>query len=213
MIQNRSVELCVFSVPLLLKYSLCRQSNQLFNIVMTPPTHGHHSNQVQAALLASVAKAILLQAETEVTAEKRSALPLAQVTANLMTVLDNFEQTFWCKLVQRAGGWPVPIVVPAATDIEGIPWPNEGERRKAMGFRDSDAGEADYIRRTAGIMRVYFAVLWSPVNKKLHAYYTTSRYWEWFSRILAIGNEELLGTATAAEVIYSAFPCPLVDWF
>jgi len=41
------------------------------------------------ALLSSLAKSILFQAETEVTAEEKSAGPLAQVAFNLLERLDH----------------------------------------------------------------------------------------------------------------------------
>ena len=49
---------------------------------------------VYLASLSSLAKAILLQAETEVTAEKRSAKPLAQLTLNSINSLEGFSVVF-----------------------------------------------------------------------------------------------------------------------
>jgi GLE1-like protein len=74
-----------------------------------------------------------------------------------------------------------------------------------MGYRESDGDEGEYIRRMAGMMRVYFSILWTPVRQKLSAYYGSTRYWEWFSRLLSPGNEELLESAAAAEIIYGMF--------
>jgi nucleoporin GLE1 len=55
-----------------------------------------------------------------VTAEKRSAIPLAQVTFNLLESLEHFPTIFFAKLVQRCGGWPIPFVVPQV-DLDGNP--------------------------------------------------------------------------------------------
>ncbi|KAI0777666.1 GLE1-like protein-domain-containing protein [Trametes elegans] len=158
-----------------------------------------HPPPVYAALLSSLAKAILLQAETEVTAEKRSAMPLAQVTTNLLSVLDGFADVFWAKLCQRAGGWPVPIVVPAK-DADGTPF-NEESRRKALGYRE-DEGLSDYTSRVAGIMRVYFHILVAPVNQPLDPIVRLPRYWTFFSRMLK--DPQLLDSPVATQVLYTA---------
>jgi len=94
-----------------------------------------------------------LQAETEVTAEKKGAKPLAQVTSNL---LDTIEEVFFSKLVQRIGGWPIPIVVPPR-DMDSKPWENDVAWKKAMGYRykSGDKGQ-DEVESSAG--RSYYTV-------------------------------------------------------
>ncbi|KAI8970573.1 GLE1-like protein-domain-containing protein [Trametes punicea] len=159
-----------------------------------------HPQPVYFALLSSLAKAILLQAETEVTAEKRSALPLAQVTVNLLSALEGFADVFWAKLCQRAGGWPVPIVVPAH-DVDGKPFSGEG-RRKALGYRGEDENLADYTARISGMMRVYFQVLVTPVNQPLDPVVRLPRYWTFFSRMLK--EPQLLESSVAPQVLYTA---------
>ncbi|KAI0826637.1 GLE1-like protein-domain-containing protein [Trametes gibbosa] len=158
-----------------------------------------HPPPVYVALLSSVAKAILLQAEIEVTAEKRSAIPLAQVTTNLLGVLDGFADVFWARLCQRAGGWPIPIVVPAK-DADGVPLSDEG-RRKALGYRP-DEGLADYTTRVSGIMRVYFHILVTPVIQPLDPVVRLPRYWTIFSRMLK--NPSLLDSCVAPSVLHAA---------
>ncbi|KAG2030219.1 GLE1-like protein-domain-containing protein [Suillus americanus] len=155
------------------------------------------------AALSSLAKAILLQAETEVTAEKRSAIPLAMVAARLLGTLEGFPDIFFAKLVQRSGGWPVPSVIPS-TDSDGTAW-NELERTKAMGYRTNDGQRetlSDHIMRVSGMMRVYFLILAAPVPQPLDKMFQLPRFWTFFARM--IGDERLLETAVAAQVLHAA---------
>jgi hypothetical protein len=85
-------------------------------------THSHsdshlypHPDKIYISLLSSLAKAILLQAETEVTASKSVAVLLAIVTKNLLSGLPHFEGVLLAKLIQDAGGWGVPISIPQQT--------------------------------------------------------------------------------------------------
>ncbi|KAG5645369.1 hypothetical protein DXG03_006322 [Asterophora parasitica] len=192
-----------------------RISLQLYQILHPPDAAAHHP-AIYKALLSSLAKAILLQAETEVTAEKKSAGPLARVAFNLLETLDGFAQVFFSKLVQRTGGWPVPYMVPPGIG-EG-PWANDEERRKAlhearrkaMGYRKASNGNGDeletaseYSARVSGIMRVYFHILkFAPQQKPLHVLFQLPRYWTWFTRILM--DKSMLVTATGAQLIYTA---------
>lgn len=157
-----------------------------------------HPRPVYFALLSSLAKAILLQAETEVTAEKRSAIPLAQVTANLLGALERFADVFWAKLCQRAGGWPVPHVVPS-TDVDGTPF-DETTKRKALGYKPGESA-AEFTTRAAGMTRVYFHVLNAPVAQPLDPRFRFPRFWTFFARMLA--EAQLLESPVAPEVIYS----------
>ncbi|KAG0702653.1 GLE1-like protein-domain-containing protein [Suillus ampliporus] len=155
------------------------------------------------AALSSLAKAILLQAETEVTAEKRSAIPLAMVAARLLGTLEGFPDIFFAKLVQRSGGWPVPSAIPS-TDSDGTAW-DDKERIKAMGYRTSDGQReslSDHIMRVSGMMRVYFLILAAPVPQPLDKMFQLPRFWTYFARM--IGDERLLETAVAAQVLHAA---------
>ncbi|KAH9072957.1 GLE1-like protein-domain-containing protein [Lactarius deliciosus] len=105
---------------------------------------------VYLASLSSLAKAILLQAETEVTAEKRSAKPIAQLTLNSISALDSFSVVFWAKLCQRTGGWAVPVLMPSR-DVDGTPF-TPTTHRKASGLREEETS-VDHTTRVAGIMR------------------------------------------------------------
>jgi len=141
-----------------------------------------------------------------VTAEKRSAGPLAEVTANLLIRLPTFADILFAKLVQRAGGWAVPCVVPR-TDVDGRPWKDEDERLKAMGYRKSGGDEAaglestgEYVARVSGLMRVYFGVLKVPMGGPVPGMFRVPKYWIWFSRML--GERGLLETAVAPQIMY-----------
>jgi nucleoporin GLE1 len=155
-----------------------------------------------------LAKAIILQAETEVTAEKRSAEPLAQVTFALLERLEHFSSIFWSKLVQRCGGWPLPILVPPV-DTDGLPWNSPDDRVKASGVRQSASSDGpesteEYATRVAAIMRVYFHILKiRPGNQPLAQHFQMSRYWTWFARIMS--DTRLLADPAAPQLLYSEF--------
>lgn len=159
------------------------------------------------ALLSSLAKSILLQAETEVTALPRSAVPLAAVLASLLAspALSDFSEVFWAKLCQRAGGWPVPMVIPV-TDVDGQQFSPE-ERKKALGYRKSASGDdgemeslAEYVTRVSGVMRVYFETMKAETQAPLEGIWRTQRIWTWLARML--GQERLLQSAVGASLIH-----------
>ncbi|KIJ16218.1 hypothetical protein PAXINDRAFT_168747 [Paxillus involutus ATCC 200175] len=180
--------------------TIARISGQIFEVV--------HPSQplpqdLYLASLSSLAKAILLQAETEVTAEKKSAIPLALVTANLLERLPTFPDVFFAKLVQRSGGWPVPNVIPS-TDSDGTSW-DTSERTKAMGYRTSDGKQeslGEYVMRVSGIMRVYFLILAAPVSTPLDKMFQLPRFWTYFARMME--DERLLGSPVAAQLLHAA---------
>jgi nucleoporin GLE1 len=120
--------------------------------------------------------------------------------------LDGFAEVLYSKLGQRAGAWVVPCAVPEL-DVGGRKW-EAGEREKAMGYRQNGKGETEnvgeYVTRVAGLMRVYFAILRTPVVKPLHRMFQLPRYWIWFARIMA--QVGLLETAIAPQLIYG-------EWF
>jgi len=142
-----------------------------------------------------------------VTAEKRSAAPLAQVAFTLLDTLEHFPSIFYAKLIQRCGGWPIPIVVPGK-GVDGTAWANKEERIKASGIRRSTSGEGletteEYSNRVSAIMRVYFHILKiRPVEKPLHAMFQLPRYWTWFARMTS--DTRLLQDAVSPQLIYSA---------
>jgi nucleoporin GLE1 len=133
-----------------------------------------NSEYLYMAVLYSLSKAILLQAEVEVTAEKRSAIPLARATSFFVQKLDRFPLIFYMKLIQRTGGWPIPVKPP----------PEEGiEYSKLIGFRE-DEGLSEYIPRVAGLMRVYFQILITPTDQPVDRFFRPTVYWTYFARLM-----------------------------
>lgn len=190
-------------------------SSQLHALAMPSPPH---PEEVYIPLLSSLAKAILLQAETEVTASKAAAVPLAQVTKNLLGTLPHFEDVLLAKLVQRVGAWGVPTAMPA-TDIDAPAPLDEDGLRKVMGYRDSESGreaQGEYVQRVAGVMRVYFLVLMGPggVDRPLGKAWQTQRYWVYFARMLggAVGGGGSgVESAVAAEILFGTSRLSLVS--
>ncbi|KAF9562063.1 hypothetical protein CPC08DRAFT_761679 [Agrocybe pediades] len=173
--------------------------------VMQAADRSAERNSVYPSLASSLAKAILLQAETEVVAEKRAAIPLAQVTFNLLQVLPDFGSIFFSKLVQRSGGWPIPIVVPNH-DNEKRPWKSNEEFTKVSGWRKSSSGDGsespeEHVNRISALMRVYFNILkLSCASSNLYDMFQMPRCWIWFARIM--NNKQLLDDPLAAQLIY-----------
>jgi nucleoporin GLE1 len=127
-----------------------------------------------------------------VTAEKRSAIPLAHVAANLLQELEGFSEILWAKLVQRTGGWPIPIVPPREPDVDYT---------KLSGFRE-DESLSEFTIRVAGIMRVYFYILIAPVNLPLDPPFRVTRYWIYFARMLS--DRQLLESGPVAPELLAS---------
>jgi nucleoporin GLE1 len=136
-------------------------------------------------------------------------VPLAQVTFTLLDTIDTFPEVFFVRLVQRVGGWPIPIIVPQ-TDYNGTKWESEKARWKAMGYRKSTANDdvespSEYMTRVAGVMRVYFHILQiRPVQKPLKPMFQAHRLWVWIARLLS--ERALLEAVVAAQLLYSRYP-------
>jgi len=140
-----------------------------------------------------------LQAETEVTAEKRSAKPLAQLALNSMNVLDGFSAVLWAKLCQRTGGWAIPSPVPSK-DVDDTPF-TPTTRAKASGLREEETS-ADHTARVAGIMRVYFSLLLLPPSAPLSREFHTPRLWTFIARL--VRQPALLKSSLATELLSGA---------
>ncbi|KAJ7143550.1 GLE1-like protein-domain-containing protein [Mycena crocata] len=177
----------------------------VYNIIMPPQ---QHHPMLYTGLLYSLAKTILLQAETEVTAEKKAAIPLSQVAFTLLDRLETFPDVFFAKLVQRCGGWPIPCVIPGK-DFDGRPWTDNVEFTKINGYRKSVEKDVpreplvEYMTRVAGVMRLYFHILKiPPPTRPMHPLFQLPRCWTWFARIM--GDHQLLESPVAAQLIYIA---------
>ena len=158
------------------------------------------------ALLSGLAKAILLQAETEVSASSKTAVPLARVTALLLDALPNFHEAFWARMIQRVGGWAVPILPPPISDREddsGRTLTPE-EYRKVCGFRSTDETSVAYTARVTGIMTLYFSILVtsSSLSMPMPPNFAFPRYWSYFGRLLS--SPGLLKQAVAPQVLTCA---------
>ncbi|KAI0029506.1 GLE1-like protein-domain-containing protein [Vararia minispora EC-137] len=172
--------------------SIAQVSQHILEAVHNPPL----PEPIRTALLSTLAKAIILQAETEVIAEPRSATPLGQVAANLLGAIEGFADVFWTKLVQRTGGWIVPASIPAQ-DVDGNTF-DKAAFLKARGHR-ADEGIAEYTARVAGIMRVYFAVLGARVDAPLARMFQRPRFWAYFARM--VSQPRLLASPVAPELL------------
>lgn len=176
-------------------------------VVVQPP----HPPTLYAALLSSLAKAILLQAETEITASPISAVPLAKVTTRLLLEVPQFADIFYARILHRAGGWFIPAAVPSQ-DIDGKPWGSTEALAKAHGRRENGAESGlEMMTRVAGIMRLYWEIVkcfadpnvvgavvqdrWSQVDAR----YVFGRTWVWFSRLTT--RVDMLKEPIAAELI------------
>jgi nucleoporin GLE1 len=148
-----------------------------------------------------------MQAETEVTAEPRTAVPLAKVTVGLLSSIQEFGEVLYTRLVQRVGSLALPIIIPA-TDYDGRPWKDDAERLKVMGYRKGPTGEdettSEYCTRISGLMRVYFHVLkLRPSAGPLYKMFQGPRYWTWFARMLGGQYRSLHGLPASAFLIHS----------
>ncbi|KAL1731331.1 GLE1-like protein-domain-containing protein [Schizophyllum commune] len=180
---------------------ITRISNEIIELAQS--TSG--SSILLNSFYSSIAKAILLQAETEVTAEKASALPIARVAHRLLATLDGLADVFFAKLVQRVGGWPVPAIPPAA-DFDGRQWKDSHERFGYRVSQDTGAMETtpQHIERVTGVMRVYFHILATPPGDKpiSSRFFQTPRYWVWFARVL--GSRSLLASDVCVSLMHAA---------
>ncbi|KZV86591.1 hypothetical protein EXIGLDRAFT_840647 [Exidia glandulosa HHB12029] len=157
----------------------------IFNAVQPQPPH---EETLYQALLSALAKAILLQAETEVSASNKTAVPLARVTALLLEALPGFSDALWARFIQRAGGWAVPISPPPLSDGEddvGRTLSPE-EYRKVCGFRSNDEALGEYTSRVVGMLTLYFSILVtsSTLSNPLPPQFAFPRLWSYLSRLM-----------------------------
>ncbi|KAH7108227.1 GLE1-like protein-domain-containing protein [Auriculariales sp. MPI-PUGE-AT-0066] len=165
-----------------------------------------HEDVLYGALLSALAKAILQQAETEVSASPKTALPLARVVALLLDALPNFHQALWARMIQRAGGWAVPILPPPVSDREDDS--NRAltaeEYRKVCGHRTPEESLVEYTARITGIMTFYFTLLVTStsLSMPLPPNFAFPHYWSYFGRLL--GSPGMLKQSVAAQVLTCA---------
>ena len=136
------------------------------------------------------------------TAEKRSAKPIAQLTLNSINALEGFSVVFWAKLCQRTGGWAVPVPMPSR-DVDGTPF-TPATHRKASGLREEETS-TDHTSRVAGIMRVYFSLLLLPPSRPLPREFQLPRFWTFVARLVT--HPALLRSSLATELLSGVSLC------
>lgn len=79
---------------------------------LSPSPTEAYPQQLYLALLSSLAKAFLLQAETEITAKKDTAFPLARLILKIINLgHPMLAEAFMARMVGRTGGWSIGAVV------------------------------------------------------------------------------------------------------
>ncbi|KAI5122850.1 hypothetical protein M0805_003144 [Coniferiporia weirii] len=156
------------------------------------------------ALLSSFAKTVILQAETEVTAHKAQAGPLARVAVALIAAYPALGDIFWAKLCERAGCWAAGVE-PALLADESSDALSEKVKRKRWGAR-LEEGLEEKMTRLAGVLRLYFRMLFVSLDMQtpqpLPPPFRPSRYWAYLAQLL--NNKIMLEKAVAPEIVYVA---------
>lgn len=140
-------------------------------------------SEIYAAALYTLSKAVLLQAEQEVTAKLDTAAPLSRVCVNLLT-LPGFAQVLWARLVARSGGWII------AKYIEKQPGQSVKEFQKLNGILNEDETQLDRQTRITGLIQLYFAICTAKTAAPLPMEFRPQRIWNFFARIL--GDKRLM---------------------
>ncbi|KAL5532421.1 GLE1 [Sanghuangporus sanghuang] len=181
-----------------------RISEELKAIVAPIPNmpRPEEGQSLHYALLVSFSKAVIAQAETEVTAHKAQAGPLARVAVSLITAYPPLGDIFFARLCARAGCWAAgvePLTVEDET-WEQLP---EKEKQKRWGAR-SDENLEEQMTRISGVMRLYFAMLFAALKLGVHvtAAFRPSRFWLYLAQLL--NNRTMLEKPVAPEIIYVA---------
>ncbi|WOO78638.1 Nucleoporin GLE1 [Vanrija pseudolonga] len=108
-------------------------------------------------LLSHLSKALIKQAENEVSAKAEAGFPLARVVLGLILRGHGaFAQVLYARLVKKCP-WVVPYL-PSRAENQ----PRE-EYEKSTG-RTADESLAEYIARMSGIATLYFAILQTPIG-------------------------------------------------
>ena len=149
------------------------------------------STDIYPAALSALAKSIVLQAETEVTAKLETASPLAAVVINLFN-LPGFDEVLWSRMVTRTGGWVIGHCVTKRQEQ------NETEFRKLAGYRE-DETQVDRQTRIGGIVSLYFAICTSPkATSMLPTPFWPTKVWSFLTRVM--GDARLMRRSMAPYV-------------
>ena len=172
-----------------------------------PPDQAQH---LHFALLSSLSKAFIAQAETEVTAHKEQAGPLARVAVNLIIAYPLFGEIFWAKLCELIGCWAAGVMPRETTEyetesgvtvVEKLSEMDEKQRLKRVGARKEEALDVQMMRIT-GVLRLYFTMLFEDCPNPLAPQYRTGRFWVYLSHMLS--DEIVLKRPIAPEAIYGS---------
>lgn len=167
-----------------------RITTAILQIILVQPPH---PEPLYFSLLSALAKAILMQAETEVSARAVTAIPLAKVTIGLLMHLEFFSDVLYARMVQRTGGWAIPIPVRKPANM------NEVEYKRLRGYRTEREAQKDFETRAVGIMTLYFAILTSDVPQPLPPLWILPRFLGYISRL--ISTPVLLRSDLAMQII------------
>lgn len=108
-------------------------------------------------LLSHTAKALVKQADGEVSAKPDAAFPLARIILGIMLRGHSaFGTVLFARLVKKSP-WVVPYWPTRTTD-------QSREAYEKSTGQATDESKSDYIRRMTGIVRMYFAVLALPLG-------------------------------------------------
>lgn len=155
------------------------------------------------ALLVSLSKAVIAQAETEVTAHKAQAGPLARVAVSLIIAYPPLADIFFARMCARVGCWAAGVE-PLTLENETWEQLQEKEKQKRWGAR-SDENLEEKMMRIAGVMRLYFAMLFVALKLGNHvpAPFRPARFWLYLAQLL--NNRKMLERPVAPEIIYGMF--------
>jgi nucleoporin GLE1 len=145
--------------------------------IMKPTTP--HPQIIYEALLSSLAKAFVVQAETEITAREASALPLARVLVQLLAELPGLGEVLFARLVQRIGFWAIPFVAPMPSTM------SKEEKDKIKGIQQGDENGEARATRIGGVMVLIFCVMHTPHPKPLPEMFRLGRFWTYVARLLS----------------------------
>ncbi|EJD07877.1 uncharacterized protein FOMMEDRAFT_164723 [Fomitiporia mediterranea MF3/22] len=185
---------------------IARISEELKAIVAPIPNmpRPEEAQCLHHALLASFAKAVVAQAETEVTAHKAQAGPLARVAVSLISAYPALGDIFWARLCARAGCWAAGVEPEVVENEQWQTLPDK-EKRKRWGAREDENLE-EKMTRISGILRLYFSMMFIsvtvPMKEPMPMAFRPARFWLYLSQLL--DNQKMIEKPVAPEIIYVA---------
>jgi nucleoporin GLE1 len=157
----------------------------------------HPGSDIYAAALYTLAKAVFLQAEQEVTAKLDTAAPLSRVCVNLLT-LPGFAEVLWARLVARSGGWII------GKYVEKQPGQDDKQFQKLNGILNEDETQLDRQTRITGLIQLHFAICIANTATPLPMQFRPQRIWLLFARIL--GDKRLMRQTMSLAVRVTFIP-------